>query len=69
MLRLNTDTEFYWIGETNRTVRSLWEYTGRVASPESTLTLSSIELQEGDVLIGLGSEDQLGKLRVRTEKS
>ena len=39
MLRLNTDTEFYWIGETSRTVRSLCEYTGRVASPESTLPL------------------------------
>ena len=35
----------------------------------AALTLSSIELQEGDVLIGLGSEDQLGKLKVRTEKS
>ena len=37
--------------------------------PSAALTLSSIELKEGDVLIGLGSEDQLGKLKVRTEKS
>jgi voltage-gated potassium channel len=38
-------------------------------NPSAALTLSSIELQEGDILIGLGSGDQLGKLKTMADGS
>ena len=32
-------------------------------APSATVTLSSMALQEGDILIALGSDEQLGRLK------
>ena len=42
---------------------------GRIVDPSAAVTLSSITLQEGDVLIALGVEEQLRKLKEVAERS